>query len=91
MFKRAIRANSDPTSYSTSPTSAGKFDTECEVNRFLQRYRTVPHSTTGRTPSELLFGRTIRTTLDLILPQLQRQVSGSQLRSVRNHDRTVRD
>ena len=50
VFKRAIRANSDPTSYSTSHTSASKFDTESEVHRFLQRYRTVPNSTTGRTP-----------------------------------------
>ena len=39
-----------------------------------------PHSTTGRTPSELLFERTIRTTLDLIRPQVQRQVTGYQLR-----------
>ena len=47
VFIRAIRANSDQTSYNTSPTSASKFDTESEVHRFLQRYRTVPHSTTG--------------------------------------------
>ena len=56
VFKRVIRANSEPTSYSTSHTSASKIDTESEVYRFLQIYRTVPHSTTGLTPSELLFG-----------------------------------
>ena len=66
VFKRAIRSNSDYILYSTFSSSASKFDTESEVHRFLLRYRTVPHSTTGRTPSELLFGRTIRTTLDLI-------------------------
>ena len=55
VFKRAIRTNSDPTSYSTSPTSARKFDTEFEVRRFVQRYCTVPHSITKRTPSKLLF------------------------------------
>ena len=91
VFKRAIRANFDPTSYSTFSTSASKFDTESEVYRFLQKYCTVPHYTTGRTPSELLFGPTIRTTLNLIRPQVQRQVTGSQLCSIRNYDSTVRD
>ena len=88
VFKRAIPASS---SSNSDQTSASKFDTECEVHWFLQRYRTVPHSTIGCTPSELLFGRTIRTTLDLIRPQVQRQVLGSQLLSGRNHDRTVRE
>ena len=91
VFKRAIRAKSDHTSYITSPISASKFDTECKIYRCLQTNRTVHHSTTGGTPSELLFGLTIRTTLDLIRPQVQRQVTGSQLRSIRNYDRTVRD
>ena len=71
VFKRAFRANSYQTSYSSSQTSASKFDKKCEVHRFLQRYRTVPYSTTGCTPSKLVFGRTIRATLDLIPPQLQ--------------------
>lgn len=71
--------------------STNHFDTEAEVHRFLQRYRTIPHSTIGRTPSELLFGQTIRTTLDLIRPEVHRQVQGSQLRSIRDHDRTVRE
>ena len=70
VFKRAIRANSDQTSYSTVQKSVSKFDTECKVHRFLQRYRTVFDSTYKRTPSELLFGRTIRTTLDLIRPHV---------------------
>ena len=68
-----------------------KFDTKCKVHSFLQRYRTVPNSTTRRTLSELIFGRTVRTTLDLIRPQIQKQVLSSQLRLVRNHDRTIRD
>ena len=57
VFKRAIRANSDPTLYSTFPTSASKFDTESEVYHFLQRmsygtpiyYRTNTFGTTFRT------------------------------------------
>ena len=66
MFKPAIRAKSDSTSYSTFPTSVSKLNTENKVHCLLQRYRTVPNFTTGRYPSELLFGRTIRTTLNLI-------------------------
>ena len=55
VFKRGLLANSDQTSYSTVQISASQFDTECEVHRFIQRYRTVPLSTTGRTPSELFW------------------------------------
>ena len=91
MFKRAIRANSDPTSYITF-TSASKFDTESEVNlSFVQRCCNVSYFTTERTPSELLCKQTIRTKLDLIRLQVQRQVTGSKLCSICNHDRTVRD
>ena len=37
-LKRALRANSDQTSYCTSQTSASTFDTECKVHRLLQNY-----------------------------------------------------
>lgn len=40
------------------------------LNEFLLAYRTTPHSTTGRTPSEMLYGRRIRTKLDLVKPNL---------------------
>ena len=76
-FKRAFRANSDQTSYSSSKTSASKFDTECDVHRFLHRYRTLTHFTTRRTYSELLFRRTIRTTLNLIRYQVQKRLKFS--------------
>ena len=36
--------------------------------RFLLPYRTTPYATTGRTPSELLLGRTVRTRWDLLRP-----------------------
>ena len=38
-----------------------------EMDDFLLMYRSTPHSTTGVSPAELLFGRRIRTTI----PQLQ--------------------
>ena len=42
--------------------SEGK-DMKRELYRFLLAYRSTPHQTTGVSPSELLFGRTIRTKL----------------------------
>ena len=41
-------------------------------------YRSTPHSTTGRTPSELMFGRNMRTKLSLMKPDLRRDVEENQ-------------
>ena len=54
-------------------------------------YSTLSYSTTftpGRTPFKLLFARTIRMTIDLFLPQVQRRFRFT-LWSVRIYDRTV--
>ena len=42
-------------------------DWKSEMDKFLMMYRSTPHSTTGVSPAELLFGRRIRTKL----PHLQ--------------------
>ena len=39
---------------------------ESRVSRFLFKYRTTPHSTTGVPPAELMFNRHLRTHLDLL-------------------------
>ena len=59
--------------------------------RFLLAYRSTPHSTTGRTPAELLFGRPLRTRLDVCKPSLQHSVELKQhaWQAVRN--RTSQD
>lgn len=44
------------------------------LHEFLLTYRTTPHTTTGITPSEAMFGRNIRTKLDLIRPDLANSV-----------------
>ena len=46
----------------------GSMDTR--ISRFLLQYRCTPHSTTGISPAELLFGRRPRTLLDLIVPDV---------------------
>lgn len=38
------------------------------LSRFLLRYRITPHTTVGASPSELMWGRKLRSTLDLLLP-----------------------
>ena len=48
------------------------------VNRFLARYRSTPHVTTGVAPCKLLCGRKIKTHLDLVHPTVQSSVSQHQ-------------
>lgn len=46
-----------------------KNDIQSNLNEFLRQYRNAPHSTTGQSPAQLFFGRSLRTRLDLIFPQ----------------------
>jgi hypothetical protein len=57
-FKNAMRVNSEILSRNL------------RLQEFLLHYRTVPHSTTGKTPSEMVMGRRLRTKLDLVKPDL---------------------
>ena len=68
-----------------------KIDVQAETFRFLQQYQTIPHLTTERSPSEQQFGRTIRTTLNLLKPQVKTQVLKQHTRAIQNHDRTARE
>ena len=53
-LKRALRT-------STAPI-------QLTLDRFLFNYRLTPHSTTGVSPAELMFGRRLRSRLDLLWP-----------------------
>ena len=46
--------------------------------RFLLAYRVRPHSTTGRAPCDLLMGRMLSSHLDLLRPDLRREVQEKQ-------------
>ena len=60
---------------------------ETRVQRFLCTYRSTPHSTTGRTPAELLIGRRFRTRLDCIKPSLRHNVETALYRQQEEHDK----
>ena len=48
--------------------AAGGGGVELALARVLMAYRATPHASTGRTPAEMLFGRSIRTRLNLLVP-----------------------
>lgn len=52
--------------------------------RFLAAYRFTPHSTTGLSPAEMMFGRRVRTRWDLLRPDVQAKVIHSQEKIVVN-------
>lgn len=56
------------------------------VIRFLTKSRSLPHSTTGLSPAELMFGRKMKTHLDLLHPQLQDRVQKNQSQQKKCHD-----
>ena len=55
-------------------------DPRQEVYKYLSSYRTIPHSTTGKTPAELLFIRKLKTPVPILFPR------GRTDQSVESHD-----
>ena len=54
------------------------------LEKFLMTYRNTNHSTTGRSPAELMIGRPMRTRLDLLRPNLKEDVYHKQDSMIRN-------
>ena len=57
-----------------------KKDPRQEVYKYLLSYRATPHSTTGKTPAELLFNRKLRTPVPILFPRCRTD------QSVKRHD-----
>ena len=57
-------------------------DVETKLCRFLFRYRITPQTTTGQSPSELLFNRKVRSALSHMRPDLQTRVRMKQSKGV---------
>ena len=61
---------------------------ETRVSRFVFTYRITPQTTTGVSPSELLFNRRLRSALDFIKPDLSKRVKGKQLNAETHSNRS---
>ena len=67
---------------------AGELTTK--LAHFLLHYRTTPQATTGKTPAELLMGRSLRTHLDMLRPNINARVESKQLSQKLYHDNRSR-
>ncbi len=65
-------------------------DIYVRLSRILFSYRTAPQTTTGISPAELLLGRRLRSRLDLLIPSIEREVVGKQIKQKRGHDKNAR-
>ena len=79
-FKQAMRA---------AKGDSGTLSTK--LMRFLLSYLTTPNATTGVSPAELLFGRTLRTRLNLLRPDISTKVQDKQASQKQHHDKKSRD
>ena len=66
----------------------GSVDTK--LARFLLSYRITPQSTTGESPAQLPWGRSLRSHLDLLRPDVATRVHLAQSRQKKQHDQRSR-
>ncbi|KAK3746542.1 hypothetical protein QZH41_005600 [Actinostola sp. cb2023] len=59
---------------------------ETKLQRVLFNYRITPHSTTEKSPAEMLMGRKLRCRLDLLHPNLQGKIHVKQMKMKQLHD-----
>ena len=63
---------------------------ETKLSRLLLSYRTTPQTTTGETPAKLRWGRTLRTHMDLLKPNVAQRVETAQTQQKNRHDQNSR-
>ena len=61
------------------------------LQNFLLTYRTTPHSSTNSTPCSLFLGRSMRTRLDLLRPDLGHTTLNKQAEQKQQHDQHVKE
>ena len=59
---------------------------QARLNKFLFQYQLIPQTATGLSPAELMFGRRLRSHLDLLMPTVATRVSTKQQQQKVNHD-----
>jgi hypothetical protein len=62
---------------------------QTKLSKFLFKYRTAQNSTTGVSPAKLFMGRQLRTRLDLMVPDLKKDVIDKQTDQVQNRKASV--
>ena len=62
-----------------------------KLDRFLLRYRLIPHTTTGEPPAVLLTGRLPRSRLDILRPDVGERTRQRKEQQRYQHDRTSRE
>ena len=60
--------------FKSSMTRSTNASINTRVSRFLFTYRITPHTSTGKSPAELLMNRKLRSNLDLIKPSLHQKM-----------------
>ena len=65
-----------------SGTIATNQDPKVEVRRMLLNYRNTPHTSTGKTPAELMIGRQIKTQIPMTLKKANRKADAEAKNSV---------
>ncbi|XP_016335635.1 uncharacterized protein K02A2.6-like [Sinocyclocheilus anshuiensis] len=63
---------------------------ETRLSRFLFNYRITPHATTGVSPAEMLMARKLRSTFDLLLPDIKAKVQQKQQKQRESHDKNAK-
>ena len=69
--------------------ASGTVDTK--LAQFLFSYRITPHSTTGQSPAELMFGRQLSTRFDLLHSNVQEKVLRKQDKQKKYFDRSAKE
>ncbi|KAL3995729.1 protein phosphatase 1 regulatory subunit 15B [Sarotherodon galilaeus] len=85
LAERAVQTFKELMKKSSGDTLATK------LNRALFSYRITPQSTTGKSPTELMMGRKLRCTLDLIHADLKQKVTAKQDSQRLYHDRHAKE
>ncbi len=92
--ERGVRSFKEGLKKALGEGGGGKSNIKAKLINYLLRYRATPHATTGKSPAELLFGRKIRTKLDLVHPRKDhqtKQVTKAQERQKKNYDKSTKE
>ena len=66
-------------------------DLNTRLNNFLLSYRSTAHATTGRSPSEVLMKKKLRTRLTLLKPDISRKMDKTLFQQKKKHDRATKE